>query len=288
MDLGRVGIWSTELRYGDPGEIRDAAAELEELGWPALWVPSVLDAGVLAASERLLEATTRVTVATGVLNLWMHEPGEVAAEVARLDAAHPGRFVLGIGVGAPVSAQAVGREFTRPLTVTGAYLDRLDSAGPPAPAGQRMLGAIGPKMLALAARRSAGAHPFLVPPGHTAQAREILGPRAVLAPHQAVIFETDPAAARAIAREALGPSLSMPHYQASFRRLGYSADDLAGGGSDHLIDAIIAWGDPGTISKRIREHHDAGADHVAVHVVSPGSGRPPRALWRRLSEALLG
>jgi probable F420-dependent oxidoreductase len=130
------------------------------------------------------------------------------------------------------------------------------------------------KMLALAARRSAGAHPFLVPPGHTARAREILGHRAVLAPHQAVIFETDPAAARAIARQALGPSLTMPHYQASFRRLGYSADDLAGGGSDHLIDTITAWGDPGTIARRIRDHHDAGAAHVAVHVVSPDPGPP--------------
>jgi probable F420-dependent oxidoreductase len=288
MDLGRAGIWSTELRYGDPGEIRDAAAELEELGWSALWVPSVMDAGVLAASERLLEATTTITVATGVLNLWMHEPAEVAAEAARLDTAHPGRFLLGIGVSAPVSAQSVGREFSRPLAVLGAYLDQLDRADPPVLASQRLLAALGPKMLALAARRAAGAHPLLVPPSHTARARQILGPRAVLAPHQAVILETDPGAARATARQALGPSLSMPHYQASFRRLGFSADDLARGGSDHLIDAIIAWGDPGTISKRIREHHDAGADHVAVHVMSPGPGHPPRKLWRRLSDALRG
>jgi probable F420-dependent oxidoreductase len=288
MDLGRVGIWSIELRYGDPGEIRDAAAELEELGWSALWVPSVLDAGVLAASEQLLDATTRVTVATGVLNLWLHEPAEVAAEAARLDAAHPGRFVLGVGVSAPVAAQSVGREFTRPLAVTGAYLDQLDSASPPLLAGQRLLAALGPKMLALAARRSAGAHPFLVPPSHTAQARQILGPRAVLAPHQAVILETDPGAARAIARQALGPSLSVPHYQASFLRLGFSADDLAGGGSDRLIDAIVAWGEAGAIAKRIGEHHDAGADHVAVHLVAPGPGSPPRKLWRQLSETLLG
>ncbi len=288
MDLGRAGIWSTELRYGDPGEIRDSAAELEDQGWSALWVPSVMDAGVLAASESLLTATARIMVATGVLNLWLHEPAKVAAEAARLEAAHPGRFVLGIGVSAPVAAQSVGREYTRPLAVTAAYLDRLDGAEPPVAAGRRLLAALGPKMLALAAQRSAGAHPFLVSPSHTARARQILGPRAVLAPHQAVILETDPAAARAIARQALAPSLSVPHYQASFLRLGFSADDLAGGGSDHLIDAIVAWGDPGAIATRIREHHDAGADHVAVHVVSPGPGRPPRKPWRRLSEALLG
>lgn len=288
MDLGRVGIWSTELRYGDPGETGDAAAELEELGWSALWVPSVMDAGVLAASERLLQATTKITVATGVLNLWMHEPAEVAAEVARMDAAHPGRFVLGVGVSAPVAARSVGREFVSPLAVTGTYLDQLDSADPPVPASRRILAALGPKMLALAARRSAGAHPFLVPPSHTAQARQVLGPRAVLAPHQAVILETDPGAARAIARQALGPSLSMPHYQASFRRLGFGDDDLADGGSDQLIDTVTAWGDPPAIARRIRDHHDAGADHVAVHVVASGPASPPRTQWRQLSEALLG
>jgi probable F420-dependent oxidoreductase len=143
-------------------------------------------------------------------------------------------------------------------------------------------------MLALAARRAGGAHPFLVTPEHTATARSVLGQGPLLAPHQAVVLDTDPGRARALIRESLQLSLAQPHYQDNLRRLGFGPDDLARGGSDHLIDSRVAWGDPDTVSKRIREHHDAGADHVAVHVISADPTRIPRAQWRALAEALRG
>jgi probable F420-dependent oxidoreductase len=284
--LGRVGIWSLELRFGDHGETSEAAAELEELGWGALWLGDVLGGDVLADAGRLLDATSSLAVATGVLNLWAHDPARVAAVTAGLGRRHPGRFLLGLGVSSPESAASAGRVFRRPVDRVARYLDDLDGAAEPVPARGRVLGALGPRMLGLAARRAVGAHPFLVTPEHTATARGLLGREPLLAPHQAVVLEADPGRARALIRASLSLSLSQPHYQDNLRRLGFGPDDLAGGGSEHLVDSLVAWGDAETVSKRVREHHDAGADHVAVHVVAGGPARLPRAQWRALAAAL--
>jgi probable F420-dependent oxidoreductase len=288
MELGRAGIWSLELRFGDQGETSEAAAELEELGWGALWLGDVFGGDVLADAGRLLDATSAMTVATGVLNLWAHDPATVAAAAAGLDGRHPGRFLLGLGVSSPESAASAGQVFRRPVERVARYLDDLDGAPQPAPARRRVLGALGPKMLRLAARRAAGAHPFLVTPGHTAAARGLLGAGPLLAPHQAVVLDTDPGRARALIRASLALSLTQPHYQGNLRRLGFGPDDLAGGGTDRLVDSLVAWGDEEAVSRRIREHHDAGADHVAVHVVSADPGQLPRAQWRALAAALGG
>jgi probable F420-dependent oxidoreductase len=265
VELGRTGVWSLELRFGDAGEIGEAAAELDELGWGALWLPDVMGGDVLADAARLLAAASRLTVATGVLNLWAHDPADVAATAADLDRRHPGRFLLGVGVSSPDSAASAGQRFERPVARVARYLDDLDTAPDPVPAGRRILGALGPQMLGLAARRAIGAHPFLVTPEHTAAARAVLGEGPLLAPHQAVLLETDPGRARELIRAGLALSLSMPHYQGNLRRLG---------------------GGPDAVVKRIREHHAAGADHVAVHVLTADPMRLPRPEWRTLAEML--
>jgi len=288
MNLGRVGVWALEPRFADPGEAAEAVAELDELGWGALWLADVFGGDVLADAGRLLDATKTLTLATGVLNLWAHDPAEVATAAAELERRHPGRFLLGVGVSSPDSAAAAGAVFARPVARLASYLDALDAAPTPVPARRRVLGALGPKMLALAASRARGAHPFLVTPEHTAAARTALGPGPLLAPHQVVVLDADPDRVRPLVRGALSMTLSMPHYQRNLGALGFGADDLAGGGSDRLVDALVAWGDAEAVAARVRAHHDAGADHVAVHVVSDAAPMTlPRAQWRELAAALV-
>lgn len=286
--LGPVGVWSAGLRYGDPSSAREAAAELEELGYGTLWVPGGIGGDLLSDVAGLLDATTRVVVATGILNLWMHPAAEVAAGHARLGRSHPGRFLLGLGVShAPlVDAGRPGR-YRTPLRATRRYLDELDRAAPPVPVAERALAALGPRMLALARERSAGAHPYLVTPAHTRAARAALGPTPVLAPEQAVVLETDPARARAIGRSHLAIYLTLPNYVQNLRRIGFGDADLRDGGSDHLVDALVAWGDEAALRRRVDEHRDAGADHVCVQVLTDDLAGLPRAEWRRLAAALV-
>jgi probable F420-dependent oxidoreductase len=289
MELGPVGVWSGELRrYPDLGEVADAAAELEELGYGAIFIPGGAGGDILERSEHLLGATRSVPVAPGILNVWMHDPADVAAAQARLDGEHPGRFQLGLGIShAPaVNADEPGR-YRKPLSKMRSYLDELDAASPPVPPGRRFLAALGPKMLELSRERSAGAHPYFVPVEHTTYAREILGPDALLAPEQAVLLETDPARARERARGHVGRYLQLPNYTNNLLRHGFGEDDLHDGGSDRLVDAIVAWGDEAAVAERVRAHHDAGADHVCIQVVGVEGGAPPREAWRRLAPALL-
>jgi probable F420-dependent oxidoreductase len=289
MKLGRVGVWSRELRrYADLGEVADAAAELEELGYSAIFIPGGAGGDILERSGDLLGATRSVLVAPGILNVWMHEPAEVAASRARLEDEHPGRFQLGLGIShAPaVNADEPGR-YRKPLSKMRSYLDELDAASPPVPLERRFLAALGPKMLELSRDRSAGAHPYFVPVEHTAHAREILGPDALLAPEQAVLLETDAARARERARGHVGRYLQLPNYTNNLLRHGLAEDDLGDGGSDRLVDAIVAWGDEAAIAERVRAHHDAGADHVCIQVIGVEGGAPPREAWRRLAPALL-
>jgi probable F420-dependent oxidoreductase len=289
VEPGGVGVWSGTLRYGAKDEVVEAAAELESLGYSALWFPDVGgEPSWLGAASTLLEATRSVVVATGILNLWTHDPVETADGFARLSGAHPGRFLLGIGAShAAIVDRTESARYRRPLAAMAAYLDALELAEPPVPAEGRVLAALGPKMLTLARERAAGAHPYLTTPEHTQRAREILGADRLLAPEQRVVLETDRAAARELGRRHLAVYLRLPNYTNNLRRLGFTDDDLAGGGTDRLVDSLVAWGDEDTIARRVREHRDAGADHVCIQVVTPDRNSLPRQAWRRLAPALV-
>jgi probable F420-dependent oxidoreductase len=281
MDLGRLGIWSVELRLGDPGEIRESAAELDELGWGTLWIPGLGGGDILADSERLLQATRTTKVATGIISIWRHDAEQMAAGHAELQKAHGRRMLLGLGVSDPAAARDAGRPF-RPVADMNDYLDRLDNADTPLPVDERILAALSPKLVRLAGRRTAGVHPFMVTPESTATTRELLGPGPQLAPYQAVVLEKDPDKARTAARDFLATFLGMDHYAASLHRQGFTDADLADGGSDRLIDGVVAWGEVETIGERLQAHHDAGADHVALHVLTTAEGFPRRE-WRELA-----
>jgi probable F420-dependent oxidoreductase len=295
VDLGKVGIWSRELRYNpDRGARAAAAAELEELGYSAIFIPDV-GGDVLGAVAELLAATRRVPLATGILNIWMHDPVTVANGHADLVARFGSRFLLGLGSGhAQLVESVLGVPYARPYAKMVAYLDALDAAATPVPAGERMLAALGPGMLSLAGARAGAAHPYLVPPEHTAAARQALGPGVVLAPQQAAVLDDDPARGRERAREFVNDYLGLPNYVRNLRRLGFTDDDLRGPASDRLVDALVAHGDEGAIAARVRAHHDAGANHVCLYVLGApgtghGAGEPlPLAAWRRLALAVTG
>jgi probable F420-dependent oxidoreductase len=284
-DISGTGIWSAGLRYGDRTEAAEAAAELEELGYSALWVPDI-GGDVFEVVERLMAATTTATIATGILNLWMHSAEETATAHARLTTAYGDRFLVGIGVSHAVLIDAgePGR-YRKPLAATASFLDELDSAPTPLPQSERVLAALGPKMLELARTRAAGSHPYNVTPEHTALAREALGPSSLVLPEQAVALATDPDTARTLGRGHLAHYLALPNYTNNLRRLGFGDDDLSAGGSDRLIDALVAWGDENAIESRIRQHHDAGANHVCIQVLSE-EGLFPRKAWRALAPVL--
>ncbi|MFC6016944.1 TIGR03620 family F420-dependent LLM class oxidoreductase [Plantactinospora solaniradicis] len=281
MHLGSTGIWSIELRVADPYEIADAATELDEMGWGTLWIPGLGGGDILGDSERLLRATRTAKVAVGVASIWRHQAAEMAAGHARLQDAHGRRHLLGLGVSDPAAAKNAGQAY-RPLADMGGYLDELDQAPVPVPQAERLLAALGPRMTELAGRRTAGVHPFMVTPEYSAVAREQLGDGRLVAPYQAVVLERDPDRARTAARDFLSAFLGMDHYARSLRRQGFAEEDLAAGGSDRLIDSVVAWGDVETIGARIQAHHQAGADHVCLHVVGAGPGMPlPQ--WRELA-----
>lgn len=281
--LGRIGIWSLELRFGDRAEAADAAAELDDLGYSALWVPGGVGGDITADLDRLLDATTRATIATGILNIWKHEPAEIAAWWRTLPDAKRERVLLGLGVS---HAHVVGEAYSKPLSAMRHYLGWLDEAGLPPEA--RCLAALGPKMLELSRDRTVGVHPYLTTPAHSAIAREALGPDKLVAPEQGVILETDPVRARELGRAALTHYQAYPNYQNSWRRLGFSDDEIASA-SDRLVDALFAWGDAEQIAARVNEHFAAGADHVCLQAIT-GAGldpSPARAVWRELAGTLL-
>jgi probable F420-dependent oxidoreductase len=257
-DLGRYGVWRTASDVTP-----ELAAHLERLGFGALWLGGS-PAGDLRDVEPLLAATTRLTVATGIVNVWTSDARETAAAWARVEAAAPGRFLLGVGIGHPEAT----REYTSPYETLRAYVETLLDAG--VPAGRLVLAALGPRVLRLAAERTAGAHPYLVTPEHTRVAREVLGADAVLAPEHKVVLDTDPGRARALGRSRVeDPYLHLSNYTANLRRLGWSDEDIAAPGSDALIDALVAHGTGAEVATRLDEHLAAGADHVAVQLLTP-------------------
>jgi len=289
IDLGRIGIWSGGLRYGDAGKAAEIAAELEGLGYSTLWIPDV-GGDLWTPLANLLGATKNAVIATGILNLWMHEPEESAAKHAELAAAHGHRFMCGIGISHQPFIDIVKEAGTykKPVATMAAYLDGLDAAPTPMPTGERMLAALGPKMLELARERTAGTHPYLVTPELTAQAREGIGADRIVASEVGVVLETDPSKARAAARQALATYLALPNYANNWKRNGFTDDDIADGGSDRLVDALFAWGDEAAIAKRVQEHRDAGADHVCIQVLSDDPRSLNEEQMRRLAPALAG
>ena len=289
--LGPVGAWLTLLGLRSAAEERTAAAEIERLGYPALWfgeTPVNKEAFVHAGI--LLAATERIAIATGIASIYARDAAAANAAGNALAEAYDGRFVLGLGVShAPAVAQR-GHDYGKPVTEMRRYLEALEAADYRAPAPARpaplVIAALRRRMLELARDRTHGAHPYLVTPAHTARAREILGPGPVLAPEQGVVLEADPDRARAIARDHLTAYLRLPNYTNSWREDGFGDDDFADGGSDRLVDALVAWGDAGAIAARVRAHHDAGADHVCIQPVIRDLDRAVATL-RELAPVLL-
>ena len=270
VHVGRIGVWwsGTWEVAGRPEA--DVAAELEALGYGALWSTGGIKPGLSSRFSRLLASSTRLKVLSGVVSVWTTPAVELAAAVAELDESFPGRFVLGLGASHAVLVD----RYVRPYTKVVEYLDALDDVQPAEAKDRRVLAALGARMLELAADRSAGAHPYLVPVEHTARARAVMGPAPLLAPELTVALDADPGRARARARPFLAGYLTLPNYANNLRRLGFGDDDLAGGPSDRLVDAVVACGSAETIAARVAEHLDAGADHVCLQVLPSSDGFP--------------
>jgi probable F420-dependent oxidoreductase len=292
MDLGRVGLWTAQLDSQPSSVARETAAEVEALGYGAIWLPESVGRDEFVHASLLLGATQRLMLATGIVSIYARDAMATNAAWRTLGEAFPDRFLLGLGVShQPMVEGLRGQTYAPPLQAMREYLDRMDEAvffaAPPPIDPQRVLAALGPKMLALAAERSSGAHPYFVPVEHTAFARNVLGRDALLCPEQMAVLETDPATARQIARRAMQVYLGLPNYTNNLRRLGYGDDDLANGGSDRLVDAIVVWGDEDAVRTRVAAHHDAGADHVCVQVLPHDARALPIEEWRRLAPALV-
>ncbi|MDT5009703.1 MAG: hypothetical protein QOH57_1320 [Mycobacterium sp.] len=252
-DLGKFGSFGR-------GVTPEQAKEIEALGYGAVWVggspPAELD-----WVEPILDNTTTLKVATGIVNIWTAAAGPVAESFHRIDKAHPGRFLLGIGVGHPEAHT----EYRKPIDALNEYLDKLDAYG--VPKNRRVVAALGPKVLKLSADRSAGAHPYLTTPEHTAGARELMGPSAFLAPEHKAILTTDAEKAREVGRKALAIYLNLTNYVSSWKRLGFSDDDVKAPGSDKLVDATVAYGTVDAVAKRLNQHIEAGANHVPIQIL---------------------
>jgi probable F420-dependent oxidoreductase len=293
MELGRVGVWAHQLDGVPSGQAQEHAAEIEEMGYGALWIPEMVGRESFCSSMLLLAGTRRMVVATGIASIYARDALCANSAWNTVSEAFPDRFLLGLGVSHQVMVEGIrGHDYSRPYSAMEAYLDAMDNglftASPPTAPPRRVLAALGPRMLRLAAERTQGAHPYFVPPEHTAFARETMGPGALLCPEQAVVLETDPSRAREIARSHMAIYLGLPNYTNNLKRFGVTDEDLADGGSDRLVDTVVAWGDEETIAARVAEHHAAGADHVCIQVVAPEGTGVPTDIWRRLAPALLG
>jgi probable F420-dependent oxidoreductase len=287
MRLQGTGIWSAQMRYGTPEVIAESAIELEALGYDAIWIPDV-GGDVLGSVELLLRATPGIGVATGILNVWLQDPLEVARRRAVWSDAWQQRFTLGLGVShAPLIDMGQPGRYAKPYSKMVEFLDALDSAPSPFPVEARVLAALRPRMLGLARERALGAHPYFVPVEHVQQARGILGPDAEIAVELAVVLDTTPSSARQTARRHTSIYVGLPNYANNLREFGFEDDDFADGGSDRLVDAIVAWGDLDAVVARVSAMRDAGADHVCVQVIRPDD-EVPSAEWSQLAPALVG
>ena len=287
MDIGRIGVWLGSLSLRAASEEREAARELEQLGYRALWMgEGVGTRESFTQAATLLAWTTRIVVATGISNIYARDPMAMANGARALADAYPDRFLLGLGVSHAPSVAERGHRYASPIGAMRTYLDEMDAAPyrpvAPARAPRRVLAALGPRMLELAAERAWGAHPYFTPVEHTAFARKTLGEGPLLAPEQGFLLDSDPADARAAARAHMGYYLALANYRNNLLRLGFSEEDVAGDGSDRLVDAIVAWGDVDSVTARVKAHLDAGADHVCVQAL----GSDPLEELRRVAPSL--
>jgi probable F420-dependent oxidoreductase len=289
--MGRVGVWNSTLGGESAAAEQAAAAEMENLGYGTLWVGEASGSKeALVHSAILLGATRQMVIATGIASIWGRDAIAASNGANALAEAFGGRFVLGLGVSHEFLVTARGHDYRRPLTAMRTYLDAMDAApygGPLPEPAPRVLAALRPKMLALAAERTEGAHPYFTTPEHTARARKVLGPEPLLAPEQTVLLDTDPARARETARRFMARYLAAPNYLNNLKELGWDDKDVADGGSDALVDAIVAWGDAETVAGRVRAHHDAGADHVCIQPLAATTGEVLEQL-RVLAPLVLG
>jgi probable F420-dependent oxidoreductase len=293
VDIGRVGIWYGGIDALPTPEAKRAARIIDELGYGALWLAEAVGRDPFASAAVLLSATDRLPLATGIANIYARDPMTMAAGQKTLAEAFPNRFLLGLGVSHGHLVAGVRKhDYSKPYSYMVDYLRRMDEAMfmavPPEGDPGRVLAALGPKMLELSATAANGAHPYFTTPDHTAMARESMGSDALLAPEQMVVLSSDPTEARRIARAGMKIYLGLPNYYNNLARSGFDESDWANGGSDRLVDAIVAWGTEEQIAARVAEHHAAGADHVCVQVLTDDRSRMPDAEWRRLAPVLLG
>ncbi|NEE00121.1 TIGR03620 family F420-dependent LLM class oxidoreductase [Phytoactinopolyspora halotolerans] len=285
VDLGTFGVWTFDFEHISATQMCESIQELEELGWRAFWIPELLGRDAFTHAGYLLSCTERMHVINGIAQIWSRRAQWTHGASLLLADAYPNRHVLGLGYGGKPQPGI------KPVAAMAAYLDEMDALETPNPTPtapvHRILAAYGPKMLELARDRTAGTHTYHVNVAHTAQAREILGPEPFLGVEHAVLFETDPDKARAIAREHLQVYLSTPYNIAKFRRLGYTDDEIADGGSDRIVDDLVFWGDEDTIVEKLHDHVRAGADHVGVQVIGVEPGQSAMPYWRILADALL-
>ena len=293
VDIGAVGIWTGVFDAHPSTEVRAACVELEALGFPTLWLPEAVGRDPFVAAATCLAATESLRLATGIANIYARDPMTMAACQRTLAEAYPDRFLLGLGVSHHHLVERLRKhDYSKPRSYMQQYLRAMDESmfaavGPASDPG-RVLAALGPKMLETAAAQASGAHPYFTTPEHTARARSIMGPDALLAPEQMVVLDSDPTTARAIARAGMAVYLRAPNYQQALRGLGFDDTDWADHkhASDRLVDAIVAWGTPETIRARVDEHRAAGADHVCVQVLRADDAIP-LAEWRALAGVLL-
>lgn len=290
IDIGRVGIWQGVFDGQPAGAVREAVAELDELGWPCLWIPETVSRDPFVSAAVMLEATENLRIATGIASIWARDAMTTANASKTLNEAYDGRFLLGLGVSHHTLTEWVRKhDYSKPLTTMREYLERMDKSMfkgvEPAEPPSRVIAALGPKMLALSAELADGAHPYFAPVEHTAVAREIVGPDKMVATEQMVVLETDPDEARSIARKAMAVYLGLPNYANNLLRFGFTEADIADV-TDRLVDAIVCWGDTDKIVQRVAEQHDAGADHVCVQVLN-NDGSVPMDGWRELASALI-
>jgi probable F420-dependent oxidoreductase len=291
MDLGRVGIWSGRMGSLPSAGVCEAVRQVEGLGYRSVWYPESAAKEAFSLAGVLLAAAEEITVASGIANIWARDPMAMMNGARTLSEAYPGRFLLGIGVSHAPSVEHRGGTYARPLTAMREYLDAMDTAtyrGPQPPEEPPVvLAALGPRMLELAGARTLGAHPYFVPVEHTARARATLGDGPLLATEQAVVLSEDPAEARDIARGYTRYYLRLDNYRNNLLRLGWSEDDVAGDGSDALVDALVGWGDTVAIQTRVAAHLEAGADHVCVQVLNGPVDRFPVEDLTAITPALL-
>jgi probable F420-dependent oxidoreductase len=292
INLGDNGLWTGALDFLPSAQARERTAEIEELGFGALWIPETVFRDVFIEATLLLESTSTMKVATGIANRYARDALTTNAAMQTLNEAYPGRFLMGLGASHGHLVTGIRKHtYERPYSGMIEYLDAMENALFMAPKGeppaQMVLAALGPKMLRLSAERTSGAHTYFVPPEHTALARETLGREPLLAVEQMVVFDEDAESARATARAHMAIYLGLPNYANNLKRLGFTEEEITkDGGSDRLVDAIVVWGDESAVLSRLQQHRDAGADHLCVQVLESDPTAVPTQGWARLSDAL--